>query len=276
MNNDLSLEAIVQKIVTEAISTYLDKKKEPTSQHVILDRVFPTERRIRSIMGGLETSLGTTVWEKLALAIASSNDFEVLNKKDFLKPINMPPTINALIARWRQDREVPGANFGLEPFILELRKIIATEIDISKINFTKVSSGDGIDLWLEKDNTEYIFDIKTVQINAGNGNAFAGKIMTWYAYRFLSNPSADIKIAMVFPYSPYKPFTVDSWWANQGGRAYPLKREDDALVQDDFWNLLTGQNNTWQRILKAFDKLGESGFAEKYYPLFYGSEDASG
>ncbi|MEO1291190.1 MAG: TdeIII family type II restriction endonuclease, partial [Chloroflexota bacterium] len=123
--------------------------------------------------------------------------------------------------------------------------------------------------WLVKDGKEYIFDLKTVQVNAGNGNSFSQKVMEWYAYRLLANPSVDIKIAMAFPYSPHRPFTVDSWWRVEGKKAYPLVRGDDALVQEDFWDILGGQSGTWKRILTTFENLRNSDFADKYHELFY-------
>ena len=47
----------------------------------VLDYIFPKERRIRAIIGGLETSLGTKLWEQLAKLLASENGFEVLDEK---------------------------------------------------------------------------------------------------------------------------------------------------------------------------------------------------
>ena len=55
----MKIEPLVTNTIETVISNYLDKKTAPTTRHVVLDEIFPTERRIRSIMGGLETSMGT-------------------------------------------------------------------------------------------------------------------------------------------------------------------------------------------------------------------------
>ena len=91
--------------------------------------------------------------------------------------------------------------------------------------------------------------------------------MEWYAYRILTDPQIDVKIAMAFPYSPHKPFTMDSWWKKQGHKAYPLQRGDDALVQDEFWDLLSGEEHTWSKMLAIFESFRDSDFAEKYHDL---------
>ena len=62
----MEIETIVETIVEEAIRSYLDRKTSPKTKHVILDEIFPVERRIRSIVGGLEGSIGTKIWEKLS------------------------------------------------------------------------------------------------------------------------------------------------------------------------------------------------------------------
>ena len=79
----MDIEYLAEKTATDAIKRYLDNKKTPTNQHIILDRVFPVERRVRSIIGGLETSLGTKFWEKLAKEIARENGFSLLSNFDY-------------------------------------------------------------------------------------------------------------------------------------------------------------------------------------------------
>ena len=59
------MKRIVKKKIKDRISSrirkYLINRKITTCQ--VLDDIFPQERRIRSLIGGLETSLGTTLWE---------------------------------------------------------------------------------------------------------------------------------------------------------------------------------------------------------------------
>ncbi|MHC5725610.1 MAG: TdeIII family type II restriction endonuclease, partial [Nostoc sp.] len=47
-----------------SIRKFFNNKKVKNYQ--VLDDIFPNERRIRSLIGGLETSLGTTFWEPIS------------------------------------------------------------------------------------------------------------------------------------------------------------------------------------------------------------------
>ena len=264
------LEALSKKVIINAITEYLDNKGEPKTSHVILDRVFPIERRIRSIIGGLETSMGIKLWEKLAKEIAKSSGFTIMDEKKFKKPEKIPANISSFISAQKEKREGGiGKDYDYQKFLKTLNDI-CKKAPQKNMKFVKTSSGDGIDLWLFKDDIHYIFDVKTVQINAGGGNNFANKVMHWYAYFMLQFTDAKVQAAIAFPYSPYSPHDVDSWWKGNGNRAQPLIKSCDALVQDEFWDLLSGEKNTWQRILSAIEDIDSTEFTKKYSKLFYG------
>ena len=76
---------------THSINELYRKAKE-VNYHV-LQEIFPVERRIRSIIGGLETSFGTTVWEPLAKYLAEQNGFTIKNEKKFEMPKDLPKEI---------------------------------------------------------------------------------------------------------------------------------------------------------------------------------------
>ena len=77
----MRIEEKIEQLVTDSISSYLNGNLVYSTQ--VLDYIFPKERRIRAIIGGLETSLGTKLWEQLAKLLASENGFEVLDEKIF-------------------------------------------------------------------------------------------------------------------------------------------------------------------------------------------------
>ena len=65
----------IKHTISKSIESFFLNKKVTVSHP--LDLIFPKERRIRSLIGGLETSLGTKVWEPLAKMFAQNNE----NKK---------------------------------------------------------------------------------------------------------------------------------------------------------------------------------------------------
>jgi|GEM_PF-550301 len=273
-NGNFDLETAVRTTTENAIQAYLQRRRRNKnySEHVILDRIFPRERHIRSIIGGLETSLGTTLWEPLAKAVAIAGGYEILKPENFKMPVELLPELQAVISKWQRLREKPNYPFEFNHYLDDIKGIIK-KFEQKDITYGSVTSGDGIDLWIRKDGKEFATDIKTVQINQNAGKSFAEKIMKWYAYRLMHDSSVDFKAFIAFPYSPYDDRSIDSWWQRNGGRAYPLIRGIDALVQEEFWNLLGDSPNTWQRILTTFEKMGESDWSNQYHELFYGNEN---
>jgi len=245
---------VIQKIATEiakeAILKYLANKGEPTTHHVILDKVFPEERRLRSIIGGLETSMGTRVWERLAIKLATKNQFIVKDPKNFLMPEEMPIVISHFLSASFEKRE-RNDDYTIEMFMKELRDHLS-KMDLPKMLFLPMHSGEGLDLWIEKDGIEYAFDIKTVQLNANKGSALNRQMMQWGVYRLLRGENVVFSANVALPYNPYLEKT---WWEKNGGRAKPLKPGDGAVVETEFWDILTGVNNSWDFILKGFESL---------------------
>lgn len=69
-----------------------------------MDDIFPKERRIRSLIGGLETSLGVTFWEPLSKTLAEINGFEIIKYK-ILIPTPFPSTLQRELDRLVSERE---------------------------------------------------------------------------------------------------------------------------------------------------------------------------
>ncbi len=87
----------MMSVIRTGINQYLESKRDEVVNYHVLQEIFPVERRIRSIIGGLETSFGTKVWEPLAKQIAQQNGFKIYNEKKFEKPANLPEKIEKLI-----------------------------------------------------------------------------------------------------------------------------------------------------------------------------------
>lgn len=108
MDTQGTIEELTYNIAAAAIENYLKVKTEPDTFHALLDRVFPRERRTRSIMGGLETSLGTKLWERLANTFAQRAGFEVLNPREFKMPGDLPNELLNLESQWQRRRQAGG------------------------------------------------------------------------------------------------------------------------------------------------------------------------
>jgi len=271
--SDADISKITIQTVKSSFFSYFACRKQPDTKHILLSKLFPEESAIRSAIGGLETSLGTTLWERIATQIASANGFTILNPKvDFLQPKKMPTSITNLIAKHKDAREVEDANIPMSVFIKELYSNINT-LPANQLpkDFKTLTKGSGVDIFLRKDNQEYVFDIKTVQINAGSGTKFNETLMKWLAFRRLHlkylNQNYDLHAHIVIPYDPHE---SSDWWTEFGDRAYPLDR-NDALLGNKFWDLLSGRSNTLEIITKAFEMLAKENFQSFYVKFLHSS-----
>jgi predicted Zn-ribbon and HTH transcriptional regulator len=270
-------DAVITKITIQTVKSsffsYFACREQPDTKHILLSKLFPEESAIRSAIGGLETSLGTTLWERIATQIAAANGYAVLNPKgDFLQPKKMPTVITNLIAKYKDAREVEAADIPMTTYIKELYDAINV-LPINELpkDFKTLTKGSGVDIFLKKGNQEYVFDIKTVQINAGSGTKFNETLMKWLAFRRLHlkhlNQNYHLNAHIVIPYDPHE---NSDWWTEFGDRAYPLDK-NDVLLGNNFWDLLSGRSNTLEVITRGFETLARDNFQSSYVEFLHSS-----
>ncbi|MCM3195814.1 TdeIII family type II restriction endonuclease [Priestia megaterium] len=260
---DTELKLKIKKKIEKSIHNYFIKKskKEINHRHV-LDGIFPRERRIRSLIGGLETSMGRTLWEPLAKFLAKNNGYEIIEGK-LMMPENVPAEVVEIYNEFKPLRESESSNVSLMQYVEALRNVLKN-IDTSELKYKKMVSGKGVDIWIRKNGVEYAFDIKTTQINAGDGKKFNSFLMDWYMYRLCQNPNMEFHAKIAMPFNPYK----KSWWSHNGSRAYPLEPKRDLVIEDEFWDFLSGFENTWGEINKIFEEIGAEDFGSQFNNIF--------
>lgn len=254
----------IKDLVTASIENYL-KNFTYKTRHVILDEIFPIERRVRSIIGGLETSMGQTTWERIIKLVAQSEGGFTLKNKNLKYPDPLPEGLRNIISELENKRVRKQTWISLEECSEKIRHV-AKKLDRNSYKLIDPPSGHGVDIYLEKNGQELVMDSKTVQINVGSGKAFNSQLLRWYAYRFAENPDAAITAKIVFPYNPHSP---KDWWQKEGLKVFPLVK-GEALVQDYFWAFISGQSDCWFNLRNIFKDLHKEGFGLKFNKLFYG------
>lgn len=222
-----------------------------------LDLLIPRERKIRSVVGGLETSMGTTVWEPIAKTIAEINGFKVVKEK-ILLPQPFPRILSSELSSLISMRENRHTWVSATDCVSRLREI-CKKVDQSTLTFVRPPAGTGVDVRLEKKGRKYAFDIKTVQPNVGSIKSFNKQILEWYAYRLCADPSADIYCKIAYPYNPYQ----NDFWGHAPHNGGILEPGVDALVEDEFWDFISGQTNTYDEIAGIFKELNGEGFGKE-------------
>jgi hypothetical protein len=228
-----------------------------------LDYLIPKERKIRSIVGGLETSMGTTVWEPIAKSIASYNGFEVLSEK-ILKPDPMPPELASELAALISLRESKSTWVSADECISRLRTV-SKKLDSLResVRYIAPPAGTGVDIFFKKDGVHYAFDTKTVQPNVGAIKGFNKQILEWYAYSIFRNPEIDIKCAIAYPYNPFK----NDFWSHTPHTLGVMQPNVDAFVENEFWDFLSGEEYTYETIKKILIELNEEGLGDELSEL---------
>ncbi|MDC7233906.1 MAG: TdeIII family type II restriction endonuclease, partial [Spirochaetales bacterium] len=203
MLDQITAEIIIKETVKKSIISYTKKQKNKKRKFQVLDLIIPKEREIRSIVGGLETSLGKTLWEPLAKSLASKNGFEVI-ESDLKCPNNMPSRLNNTLQNIIEDRISDNPTYDATQSHDELKKVCQYFINNPIDSFTKAPRGFGVDICLKKDSVNYFFDTKTVQPNIGRLTTCMKQILNWYSYFYSKEPEGTAYARIVFPYNPYQ------------------------------------------------------------------------
>jgi hypothetical protein len=219
-----------------------------------LDLLIPHERKIRSLVGGLETSTGTTVWEPIAKTLAAHNGFEVLEEK-ILKPEPMPEELAIELGALISLRENKTTWVSAEECKTRIRNI-CRNLDTSGTRYVKPPAGTGVDIFLKKDNRYFAFDTKTVLPNVGSVKGFNKQILEWYAYSICKNPDIDINCMIAYPYNPHS----GAFWSYTPHTLGVLQPGVDALAENEFWDFISGTKDTYQIISQVLTELNDEGF----------------
>ncbi|MEA5528911.1 TdeIII family type II restriction endonuclease [Dolichospermum sp. UHCC 0684] len=263
---DKHIKRIIKENLKKSIRNFFKGKKIKNYQ--VLDDIFPKERRIRSLIGGLETSLGTTCWEPIAKTLAELNGFEIIQEK-ILIPTPFPKTLQSELDRLVSERENKPNNRRISTKeCIQSLKNAALKINPQDIKkYISPSTGTGVDLHLSKDGIEYIFDIKTTQSNQGDFKKFNKQMLEWYAYRLAKHPHANVEARIAIPFNPFK----KSWYEEKKSMlsSSPLDTTQDIWVENEFWDFCSGKENTFEELQSLFVELGQENFAEEFRDIFY-------
>ncbi len=252
---DKKIREEIKKNLRTSLLKYVNKFIYTSTQP--LDLLIPKERKIRSLVGGLETSMGTTVWEPIAKTLAKMNGYEILEEK-ILMPSPFPPKLASELAILISLRETRASWISLKECANRL-KIVSKSIDKKGIEYVRPPAGTGVDIWIKKGKKEYAFDTKTVQPNVGSIKSFNKQILEWYAYRICKDPNVNIECRIAYPYNPYS----NNFWVHAPHTSGILQPSVDAFVENEFWNFLSGFNNTYEFITEILEELNEEGLGEE-------------
>lgn len=257
---------LVRETVINSVTNFIRNRINKVPKFQVLDLIIPTERKIRSIVGGMETSLGTTLWEPLAKNLAILNGFEVVNG-NLTKPSIMPASLQNTISIVIEGRNNKDLVYNSHYCHDRIKEICQTFVNNPVQLFVPASKGFGVDIWLRKEGINYFFDTKTVQPNVGNYSKYFDQLINWYAFFYSQFPLENAQARIVFPYNPYG---QEDFWQKTMGGGWPLQQNNEAWVENQFWDFCSGIPNTYQIIHRAFVSISDGGeLNERLQHIFY-------
>ena len=257
MVSDERIKVTVKNVIENSFSSWKKNKlkKGIDTSHLLLDVIAPNERLVATIVQSLQTSLGQKLWEKLTIELAVQNSFEICDKKIFTHSRPKTKQLDFLVDKWHSKR-ADGTKVSLNGYIRELKKEIKKkQKKFKKVEKVKVRKGDGVDVWLKKNNKNYLLELKSPHINAGNGNDFSKKLMRQYQYHLFWDHKSKVKAYVAIPYNP---FDVPYEKAEKG-RISPLIKNQDYLVDNDYWKFITGNENSMKIFKEVISELKDDG-----------------
>lgn len=258
------IKVIIRKTVQDSVIGYTKRQFNKKNKFQILDLLIPKERKIRSIVGGLETSIGDTLWEPLGKALAEVNGFEIVKEK-LLRPSIMPSTLNNTLQTILEERIKANGLYNAKKSHKAIKDICASFKKNPIDKFVKPTTGKDVDIWLRKKGVNYFFDIKTVQPNIAALNSFVDQVLHWYAYFYSRYPTARAEARIVFPYNPYE----GNFWDKIIKKGFPLEQNTEAWVANEFWDFCSGVSNTTEIIFETFREISKANELEREFDSLF-------
>jgi Type II restriction endonuclease, TdeIII len=195
-----------------------------------------------SFIHSLNTNFGTTIFEPVAVSLAS-NRFTVA-KPQVKSGSQISEQAQYEIQKIMDELTAGNKKPDKEKEIEIIRKV-CQKGEMRTVKPTKV------DVYLESPDGEiYLIDIKTAKPNKGGFKEFKRTLLEWAATVLSENSQAKINTLIAIPYNPYEPKPYSRWTM-----AGMLDLEKELKVAGEFWDFLGG-NGAYTDLLGCFERVG--------------------
>ena len=233
------VEAVLRNSLRNKFQNY---NPEPASMPFHTRLLGKDRMALFSFIHSLNTNFGTSIFEPVALALASTTFKEA--KTQATAGTKISETAQRVIQDIMDDLTAVHSKPNKVEEIEAIRKVCQTG-NMKTVKPTKV------DIWLQgHDNQLYLFDIKTAKPNKGGFKEFKRTLLEWTACILANNSKADVHTLIAIPYNPYEPKPYSRWTM-----AGMLDLENELKVANEFWDFLGGEG-TYLQLLDIFERIG--------------------
>jgi len=195
-----------------------------------------------SFIHSLNTNFGTSIFEPVAVAIASNNFAKAETQQTAGTKISTEAhkIIQTIMDNLSTANDSPNKKNEID-----LIRKVSQKGEMKTVKPTKV------DVKLTKnDGTIYLIDIKTAKPNAGGFKEFKRTLLEWIATTLAENPKANIETLIAIPYNPYEPQQYNRWTMRG-----MIDLDNELKVAEEFWDFLGGKG-AYSSLLDIFERVG--------------------
>ncbi|HPZ29658.1 MAG TPA: TdeIII family type II restriction endonuclease [Defluviitoga sp.] len=192
-----------------------------------------------SFIHSLNTNFGTSIFEPVAKALASSTFASAESQQTAGNQISSEA--QRVIQNIMDSLAVATSSPNKIEEVDAIRKVCQSG-EMKTVKLTKVD----IKL-VGHDGTIYLFDLKTAKPNAGGFKEFKRTLLEWVATTLAANPTANVQTIIAIPYNP-QPYNR---WTMRG----MLDLDHELKVAAEFWDFLGGQG-AYTDLLDIFERIG--------------------
>ena len=240
--NNAQIKQVENVLKNSLRNKFQNYKPEPATMPFHTRLLGKDRMALFSFIHSLNTNFGTSIFEPVALALASTT----------FKHAQTQAKAGTQISEFAQRV--------IQDIMDDLTAVNAKPDKIAEINAIRKVAQSGkmknikttkIDIWLEgHDNQLYFFDIKTAKPNKGGFKEFKRTLLEWTACVLAENPNANINTSIAIPYNPYEPKPYSRWTM-----AGMLDLNHELKVASEFWDFLAG-TGTYDTLLTIFEQIG--------------------
>ncbi|MHA1428634.1 MAG: TdeIII family type II restriction endonuclease [Candidatus Helarchaeota archaeon] len=232
------IENTIKDCLRKKFQTYHPETSSMPFHHRLLGR---DRMALFSFIHSLNTTFGTSIFEPVAVTLASLNF--PLAQKQHLVGDSISEEAQAEIQRIMNDLTI-GKNPNKVEEIERIRRV-CNKGNMNKLRTVKV------DLFVQSpDGTAHLFDLKTVKPNISNFKDFKRTLLEWVAIYLAQKPNGKVHSYIAIPYNPYEPKPYERWTLKG-----MLDLKNEVKVAEEFWDFL-GNDGSYLELLNCFERAG--------------------
>ena len=228
MIDSYDIKDLLKKVIRKKFEDY-ETTREPAYMPFHTALLGKDRLALYQFIHSLNTNFGTAIFEPVAVELAK-NSFEKATRQ-----VDISTEISEEALR-EIDRIIDSLIIGKKrPNKFEEIKRLKDKLFIGEKRKVKLTR---VDLYCERENEIYLFDIKTAKPNRGSFLEFKRTLLKWVAAILTKYPEKNVNSLIAIPYNPYYPKPYSRWTM-----AGMLDLENELLVAEEFWDFLGGKGS---------------------------------